>query len=856
MSEIAEAVATTPIPTLLIGLLLLALTVLFAIIFVGRGATLTARLGKAAAALKVKNPNIQMVRQILSSDGTLAHLWTEYLRTLHRPHEAGPGQDTRESYRSTVPAASIFTTEVIVDSRLWTEFFKHLPGIFTGLGIIGTFSGLIRGLQAFQVSPDAAVVRGGLEGLMHRVGDAFFVSALAITLAMAATLIERWIATHIYKQVEELTSALDGLFTPVSDEDYLARLTRASEDSAAQAKILKDALVGDLERILTTLAERQIAAQQMGIQKLGEVIGGTLAGPLDAISAGARRNSEGNNEAVTRLLTDVLAGFSQRMEDLFGGQISGINTLQQQTIDALGAAVAKLNQMVSAVEEAGTKSADALNERLLSALKDMETHQKAANERMAAFVDQMRGTVDQSQNETNQKLQETLSQIGTAVKVQLAALREQGEQSTAAQLQRDGVVSARTDELLRTLGGRVDEVLGALRDQMDRAAQAQADRDRYAAAVSEENDARLSAAVDAQIAALREQGERSASAQSERESATAARMDETLRALGARVDEVVGAMNTQANKSAEAQDVRERRAAAVSDENMARLTAAVEAQMAKLREQADLSARAQSEREASATAQTGETLGLLGSKVEEVMGTLRTHLERAAESQGRREQQLSESMASAIENLSRVAETMMAEARAIAVGVGAAVGAMRDATTAAIDKMNSGSETLYLAASEFKTAGQAVSTVFQQAEGLSHGLRQSAGSVADASAALQGVVADHAGAREGLSKMIEEMRRIVEIAKREAGVTTEVISRIEAASRGLGQAQKKAEDYLNEVTRILAATHETYATSLASALGDQYRAFFARLSEATGLLQAAIMELAVTVQPSIKRAAE
>jgi hypothetical protein len=54
----------------------------------------------------------------------------------------------------------------------------------------------------------------------------------------------------------------------------------------------------------------------------------------------------------------------------------------------------------------------------------------------------------------------------------------------------------------------------------------------------------------------------------------------------------------------------------------------------------------------------------------------------------------------------------------------------------------------------------------------------------------------------------------------------------------------------------LAATHERYATSLASALGDQYKAFYTRLSEATGLLQAAIQELAVTVQPSVKRAAE
>jgi hypothetical protein len=43
---------------------------------------------------------------------------------------------------------------------------------------------------------------------------------------------------------------------------------------------------------------------------------------------------------------------------------------------------------------------------------------------------------------------------------------------------------------------------------------------------------------------------------------------------------------------------------------------------------------------------------------------------------------------------------------------------------------------------------------------------------------------------------------------------------------------------------------------LASVLGKQYSDFYTRLSEATGLLRAAIEELAVTVQPSIRRAAE
>jgi hypothetical protein len=205
---------------------------------------------------------------------------------------------------------------------------------------------------------------------------------------------------------------------------------RASEDSAAQSKILKDALVGKLERILTTLAERQIEAHGAGMRKFGDDISkeitGVLSGPLDALTVSARRNSEGNSEAVTRLLTDVLAGFSQRMEDLFGGQVADINKLQQQTIDSLGTAVGRLNHMVSTVEDAGTKSAEALNERLLSALNDMEAHEKAANERMAALMEQMRSTVDQTQSETNRKLRETLSQLGAAVDSQVAALREQG----------------------------------------------------------------------------------------------------------------------------------------------------------------------------------------------------------------------------------------------------------------------------------------------------------------------------------------------------------------------------------------------------------------------------------------------
>ena len=50
-----------------------------------------------------------------------------------------------------MPAEMYFNGQSVVDGRLRAEFFKHLPGLLTGIGIIGTFTGLIGGgLRAFM----------------------------------------------------------------------------------------------------------------------------------------------------------------------------------------------------------------------------------------------------------------------------------------------------------------------------------------------------------------------------------------------------------------------------------------------------------------------------------------------------------------------------------------------------------------------------------------------------------------------------------------------------------------------------------------------------------------------------------
>ena len=149
--------------------------------------------------------------------------------------------------RATAPAEMSFTEDALVNSPLKAEFFKHLPGIFTGIGIIGTFAGLLLGLKGFQVTEDPGAARLGLDVLLRSVSEAFIVSACAIALAMIVTFIEKITLVGLYRKVQELTQEIDERFKAGVGEEYLARLVGASEESATQSRILKDALVGDLK---------------------------------------------------------------------------------------------------------------------------------------------------------------------------------------------------------------------------------------------------------------------------------------------------------------------------------------------------------------------------------------------------------------------------------------------------------------------------------------------------------------------------------------------------------------------------------------------------------------------------------
>lgn len=466
-----------PLPVLLTGTALAVLIVAFIAWFLAPAIALLRGLRRIQRSLKAKPQEIRpaALRKIFEVDKRLAHLWSEFAETLHQQTEERDGQRAVVAIRSTIPAESYFNGQNVVDSKLGTEFFKHLPGIFTGIGIIGTFSGLISGLRAFQnglavsqrdASSSATATNEAVRNLLHEVSTAFFVSAAAITAAMLVTFVEKLLLSSLYRITEEIAQDIDARFTAGAGEEYLSRIAHAAEDSASQAKILKDALVDDLRQLLGEVSHAQILASKEDNRTLATAISGSIADslrqPLIEIAGTVKSASGDQSAAASRLLQDVLSSFSQRLNELFGGQIAGINELNKDTAGSIREVAKTLNILVANIESASAKSGDAMATRMAEAIEKMEQRQESINNQTTAFVEQLRQIVAASQSETDQKMREGMAALGTELKALVDSLQAASNQSLTANREREELIVQRTTGAVAAMTDSVESSIGEI----------------------------------------------------------------------------------------------------------------------------------------------------------------------------------------------------------------------------------------------------------------------------------------------------------------------------------------------------------------------------------------------------------
>lgn len=193
------------------------------------------------ASAGLQHMDLAAIERLIEKDADMARLWAEYNQALEVLGRLESGtQSVARAWQATSPAEHFFGEQMVVDSPLRADFFRHVPGILTGLGILGTFVGLISALLQFDVT-DPEQVQAQLSALVQTVGQAFQVSAVAIALAMLFTWVEKALLSARYRQAEQLQHALDSIFWPRGGTEQIERLTQAAEmQTALSFKLLAE----------------------------------------------------------------------------------------------------------------------------------------------------------------------------------------------------------------------------------------------------------------------------------------------------------------------------------------------------------------------------------------------------------------------------------------------------------------------------------------------------------------------------------------------------------------------------------------------------------------------------------------
>ena len=864
--------------------------------------------------LQLEEPGANQANEIgaiFANTRIMKPLWREYADSLHEQIEIDPiSKEEKLRRRSTVPASVFFRPDIIVDIPLRADFFRHLPGIFTGVGIIGTFTGLLDGLHAFQISDDPSIVRYSLASLLQGVSMAFIVSAAAITLAMVVTFIEKLILNSLYAKVEALVQRLDDAFVAGVGEEYLARLVRVSESTADQAASMQSALVGELRQIMAEQTEKQVFA----INMLGNLISGSvensLKAPLGEMTDAVKNVAADQSGAVHTMMHELLSGFNKNLRDLLGDQIAHINTAQETALNSLSETISRLDSMVLSIESAGERSAMAMASQLASAMSGAELRQQNMNEKMDSFVGQLTQSVvaaqDAQQAELKHALDDIVSRMGVAILDMGARIQAASESNRhtleefnkslrellGEQIAHVSVAQQATLDSLNETVSRLNNMAGNIESAGERGAAAMANQLASVLSGAEIRQQNMNEKMDSFVEQLTQSVFTSQDAQQARlkyafddianrmgsvilgmSTAIQAASEsgrQTLDEFNTNLRHLLSEQTVQINTAQQAaftsfreaesrlesmgehiESVGERGALAMANQ-LALAMEAAQARQQIMNEKMDafveLLTQSVSTSQEAQQARLQYALDDIANRMGAVIQSMSTQIVAASESGRQIQSEMMNRSVEAIGGIGGQVDLLVDGVLNATEEMKSTVNALRYSTGESLSQMNAGADRLYRASVSFAESGREMTEVLGKAAALVGQFDKTTETISGVSGELGRFMADYQTSREVMTTFFESLRTGVEQISRESRVTDEVLVLIEEATSRLVDAQKEADGFLHRIADVIRESHHAFTSGMVRSVDIANSDFHRALSDSIALLQIGIQDLAATLE--------
>ena len=202
---------------------------------------------------------------------------------------------------------------------------------------------------------------------------------------------------------------------------------------------------------------------------------------------------------------------------------------------------------------------------------------------------------------------------------------------------------------------------------------------------------------------------------------------------------------------------------------------------------------------------------------------------------------------SAVSTMSESVESAMKEMSAATAQMAQNVAVLTQTTSSSVDKMNAGAELLGTASRNFAAAGERVRNVMGQAANVSAKLAETSGALTTGAVTMQELLRDYQAQRDAVGLLVTELRATVEVARKEASLTGDILARIEGLLTGLAPRRSKQTVPGRHQPRSRRGPH-AFATEVKRTLDTANNGFHTKLPLPSACCRPAVDELELTLR--------
>lgn len=361
----------------------------------------------------------------------LAEAWQEFDDSLIT-------DDHRQIVYKTEEASVFFSEERLLAQHLNLRFWNSVPTILVGLGILGTFVGMVSGLIPFSdvdfTQTRTENIQEAIKGLLSGVSIAFVTSVWGMMTSLVFNVIEKAYIGSVGRRIADLQRTLNEIFTLTTQEEISYRQEDELAQQTAALKSFSTDLANEIKGAMAQGRQEIIQELQKTPRAFSEAMAERLAPSLndlnDAVKELREQKEESSTEAIGKLIRvfqDSISGETVRQMETLATTVDDVSQslkdLPRQLADMMASVQDKIDEtslLLSTTSEEQMGQTKSMLDGMLNTFQNAVDKQQNGlsetterfNKTSADTADRMRQLVEHSAGRFDESVKDLEQSVG------------------------------------------------------------------------------------------------------------------------------------------------------------------------------------------------------------------------------------------------------------------------------------------------------------------------------------------------------------------------------------------------------------------------------------------------------------